>query len=375
MKRVGIITYHNINNYGTMLQAYALQHIIENLNCNVEIINYALKDKDLNYFQKVKKYFILFLKNPSGVVRIVYNFLNKKKIKAQNDRFYEFYKEYIKLSDYCASLNDLEKLEDTYDIYMVGSDQTWNPYLEISSDANYLSFVKKGRIKASYAPSIGVSYISEEKKEYMKKYLQDFDFLSCRDLRGKEILEDMLERKVKLVVDPTLLLEKEQWMQKAKKIETPKEYILCYSLGSNDNCRNWADKLGKKRNIPVLHIYTNARSTMNNRNTIYNVGPLEFIYLINNAKYVCTDSFHATIFSINLQTQFFSFCKHRDVEGSENQRLKDILTEFDLKERLILDVNKDKRLKDIEFREVIQKLKIKRKDSLEYLKNILERGI
>lgn len=373
MKKVGIITYHNINNYGTMLQAYALQHIIEKLNCDVEIIDYTLKDKQLNKFQKIKKYLLLFAKNPTRIFRLIYNFLNRKKIKLQNDKFYEFYKEYIKLSLNCSSLGELERLKDKYDIYLVGSDQTWNPYLAISSDAYLLAFVSNDKVKASYAPSVGVSYISEEKKQHMKEYLKTFDYLSCRDLKGKEIIEDMLGREVKLVVDPTLLITKEQWLQQSKEIDVPKEYILCYSLGANNACRNCADNLGKQKNIPVLHIYTNSRSAMSNRHTIYDVGPLEFIYLINNAKYVCTDSFHATIFSINFEKQFFTFCKHKEVEGSENQRLKDILTEFDLKERLILDENKYELPTDIDFKEVAQKLEIKRNDSLEYLKNILER--
>ena len=371
MKKIAIITYHNLNNYGTMLQAYALQKKIEDMKYDVRLIDYSLDDKKKTKKDKIFTYLKLLKKNPKRINYYIKRAFNKRNEQLQIHKFQEFYKSKMNLTEKFQTEKSLISIGDKYDVYIVGSDQTWNPYFEIASNVYLLSFVGKNKIKASYAPSIGVKYISEEKLAYMKKYLSFFDYLSCRDLNGAKLLSKKLERKVELVVDPTLLLTNNEWLEIATEYSNPNKYILCYSLGEKDECRSYADYLGEKYGYEVVHIYTNLKCISKGRKILYDVGPAEFVTLISNAEIICTDSFHATIFSINFNKQFYSFCKNEDIEGSDNQRLKDVLKEYNIENRLVTDVynvSDDK----IKYEIVNEILENKVKHSMKYLKQILE---
>ena len=336
MKKVGIITYHKFYNYGSMLQAFALEEYLNNNGANAEIINYIIKDrkeskKDI-LFSRIKRIF-----KPTKRKTMMFKLRNPNIIKKHKEKFDTFYNKYMKLGD--KEYGTEKQLEDDlpdYDIYMVGSDQMWNPYIKIRSDAFYLSFVPDNKTKVSYAPSIGGNIIADKYLEEMKKYLKNFNYLSCRDEVGSEILSKALNRKVETVVDPTLLLNKEEWSKFAKKeIGVDEKYIVCYFLGNKKENIQYAIDLGKRCGIKVYFIYSLANDLIDGLNYLFDVGPQEFLWLIKNAQYVCTDSFHGTIFSLNFNKQFYSFSKRKDGEGSDNNRIYGLLEKLNLKERLI----------------------------------------
>lgn len=377
IKKVGIMTYFDFYNQGTMLQAYALEKKIIDYGYEAEIINYTLKDKNKPLFLKIKYKILHIFTYLKSTNKYFYNFINKEKIHLRNNKYKEFLKNKIKLSkNIYNSEEELRKSPPEYDIYMVGSDQTWNPYLQINSKAFYLDFVEDFEKKVTYAPSIGISNISEEKALEMKKYLVGIKHLSCRDYIGAELISKLVNRKVKKVLDPTLLINSNEWDKIIKKPNIKDEkYILCYFLGSNNTNIKFAEQLSKNVNIKIFYIYNDETVIDPKKSYLYDVGPSEFLYLIRNAEYVCTDSFHGTVFSIIYKKQFYSFTKKDDGEKSDNNRIYELLNEFKLKDRYI---NKSKiydninKRNEINYNEVYKILEEKKEESEKYLKSILK---
>ena len=373
MKKIGIITYHKFYNYGSMLQAFALQRYLEDNGADAEIINYTIKDNKENkgdiLVSRLRRMF-----NPIKRETMFFKLKNPAIIQSHKERFDDFYSKYIKLGNKeYATEKELKEDLPNYDIYMVGSDQMWNPYIKIRSNAFYLSFVPDDKIKVSYAPSIGGKIISNIYQKEMKQYLERFDYLSCRDKIGSEILSKLLNREVKTVVDPTLLLNRDYWSKLLKPKENIEErYIVCYFLGNKRENIEWAIKKEKKLGIKVYFIYSLANDIIKGLNYLFDVGPQEFLWLIKNAQYVCTDSFHGTIFSINFGKQFFSFTKRKDGEGSDNNRIYQVLEEFGITDRLIKN-EKNLNLVDnnIDYDKVDKILEEKINESKKYLEYII----
>ncbi len=373
MKKIGIITYHKFYNYGSMLQAFALQRYLEDNGSDAEIINYTIKDN------KEKKSDILLSRlkrifNPIKRKTMIFKLKNPTIIQSHKERFDDFYSKYIKLGNKEYSTEkELKENLPNYDIYMVGSDQMWNPYIKIRSSAFYLSFVPNDKMKVSYAPSIGGKIISDTYQKEMKQYLEKFKYLSCRDKIGSEILSKLLNRQVETVVDPTLLLSKNEWSKIAKPKENIEEkYIVCYFLGNKKENIKWAIDFGKKLGVKVYFIYSLANDILEGLDYLFDVGPQEFLWLIKNAQYVCTDSFHGTIFSINFNKQFFSFTKRKDGEGSDNNRIYQVLEEFNIKDRLIKNTyDSNITENDIDYDKVDKILEEKISDSKKYLEQII----
>ena len=184
------------------------------------------------------------------------------------------------------------------------------------------------------------------------------------------MLTSLLGKKVEHVLDPTLLLKEEDWMKIERKYDVPEKYILCYCLGEKKEVRAFAKQLGKAHNIPVFYIPSNYRDLLYG-NTLFGVGPLEFLYLFRHATYICTDSFHGTIFSINFRKNFYSFYKRKGGRQSgDNSRIFQILNEFSLINRLKDDKFEEEL--DIDYKNIIDDyLEQEREHSFSFLKQIL----
>ena len=212
--------------------------------------------------------------------------------------------------------------------------------------------------------------LTEEQKRIYKKYLYSFKFVSCREKVNASMLTSLLGKKVEHVLDPTLLLKEEDWMKIERKYDVPEKYILCYCLGEKKEVRAFAKQLGKAHNIPVFYIPSNYRDLLYG-NTLFGVGPLEFLYLFRHATYICTDSFHGTIFSINFRKNFYSFYKRKGGRQSgDNSRIFQILNEFSLINRLKDDKFEEEL--DIDYKNIIDDyLEQEREHSFSFLKQIL----
>ena len=373
MKSIGIITYHNYNNYGTMLQAFALQHAIANMGYEAEIIDFK-QNNSLSRVEMIKlrlKRLPVYIKE-----REKYAALRSAEsdFDARKKKFEAFYNRNLVISkNHYTSTQQLVDNPPEYDAYIVGSDQTWNPYVANAPEAFYLPFVEDDKQKGSYGPSLAVADLTEEQRALYKKRLKDFAFLSCREQAGADLLTQVIGRKVEQVLDPTLLLDASEWEGYSADFKVDDPYILEYFLGEKKYHRDYVEKLSKMTGFRVISLPVTYLEIVNKGIDKVWGGPAEFLSLIKNASVVCTDSFHGTMFSINFNTNFYAFCKTEDTESSsENSRLYSALEMFHLRDRLVkVGDQPETSTLEIDFSEANRLLTMERDKSMAYLRNML----
>ncbi len=366
-RKVGVMTWHTHENFGTALQAGATNIVLELLGYESDLINYIPKPKitdatftDLIWRCKNKAKFII---NP------VYASTERSEL------FKEFLKKSAGYSATCTSFPELHDLNEIYDAFICGSDQVWTP---IYFDSKYfLDFVENPNKMIAYAPSMGTSKIENlYVREKMKNLISRFKHLSIREQQGAKIIKELTGQEAKVVLDPTLLMTPAQWDSHIKESECEKiqgEYIICYFLGEANKYMNYVKELSKKLSVPYYVIPVTREQKNSNNCVPFEVGPCEFVSLIKNAKYVVTDSFHGTAFSVNYNIPFVVFKRFKDNNPkNENSRIYSFLNMFGLDERL---VDYKKSVGDVtgcDFSVANDKLVHKREESLSYLKNALE---
>lgn len=385
-KKVGIVSCYFKHNYGSMLQAYATQKVLDNMKIPNETINI---DENIDFANGKKKYYmsqitnIPFIKSKLGMVKLK---LDKKinknlgnNIQIRDNKYKEFeknfkltkpYKTYKELSEQCTNYSDV----------IVGSDQLWLP-VNVVADYYTLNWVPDNVNKVSYATSFGVSTVPDKYKNDYKKFLNRINCLSTREEAGIKLVEQLSDNKATLVCDPTLLLNKKEWMDIQKEEPIIKEkYILCYFLGKNIEHRKFAERLKEKTGCKIVSL-NHADEYVKYSDKFcdyapYDIGPAEWINLIRNAEYVCTDSFHGTVFSLINNTKFFTFERYsnKNSKVSTNSRIYSLLGIVDLKERILSgteDVD-DVIKMQINFDNVNEKIDKFRESSKIFLKNSIK---
>ena len=352
MKKVGIVSCYFKNNYGSMLQAYATKKILDNNNIPNETINI---DNNIDFKKGKRKYYasqlfnFKFIKSKFGMIKLK---LDKKIVKdlgknisVRDSKYKEFRKEF-NLSISCPDYKSLSEMADAkYSDVIVGSDQLWLP-VNVVSDYYTLNWVPDNINKISYATSFGISKIPDKYTDEYKKFLSRINYLSVREESGKKICDEY-GISSKVVCDPTILLTKEEWEQEAvqERIIADK-YILCYFLGSNIEHRKFAEKLKEKTGYKIVSLnhadeYVKYSDTFADI-TPYDIGPREWINLIKNAEYVCTDSFHGTVFSLLFNKTFFDFRRYSESNKmSTNSRIDSLLDLAGVDKNRILTGNED----------------------------------
>jgi hypothetical protein len=329
--KAGILTFHYAHHYGAQLQAYALMKSIAGQDVDCEIINYVRSDTiDGNRLFKKGLSARSLLSNANTL-------LNYGKLKRRYLRFESFVHEDMKLSEkFYGTYARLSEDAPLYDVYVCGSDQIWNPliYKENTFDpAFFADFAKTGR-RVAYAPSFGISSIPEDKRELLKSYLEKFECLSVREMQGEKIIRDITGRDSCTVLDPTLLLTGEQWGGLASAPEFSGPYLLCYFITDARKYSGYVQTLAQKYGLPVVSLCGSRRVVPQTRHKVLDAGPREFLGLFRNARAVCTDSFHGTVFSINFKKEFFCFESSQKAEKAVNSRLNNILGKLDLTDRI-----------------------------------------
>ena len=368
MKKIGIMTWFSYNNYGTVLQVYATSKFIEKLKYEPQIINYLPKVRRTNLFDiKI-----------SQIAKKVYEYKHKNKYiettKKITNKSVNFKNDNLKLTKSCNSEIDLIEASKEQLAVICGSDQIWSP---ISFDKHYfLDFVDKNK-KIAYAPSFGVSKIPENLTDKITELINDFEFLSSRELKGQEIVKKLTHKEAKLVVDPTLLLNKEEWKKELNLKKKENNYIVCYFLGNQKEYYSAAKEIAKKLNSEIIIIPGNIHYLDKDKYKHLNIcGPKEFVELIMNAKFVLTDSYHGMLFSINFNKDFLIFKRFKDnKKSSQNSRIYTILKEYNLSNRMY---NKKMAINDllnskIDYKNINKILLSKREKSIEYLSNAIKK--
>ncbi len=354
MLKIGIITIHSDLNYGAALQAYALCSYLRDSGYDAKIINYIKIPNSPRVYP--------FPKN------IAYKIMNAPRL----NRYRSFIKPLLSDKTYNSVDEVVNNFDEDFDILLSGSDQIWNPVCGGLGKINpvyYLSFADKNRYKKiAYASSIGSYIFNDEEKTSLRKWLLEYSHLSTREIAGAEHLISILNRDVKVVLDPTLLLDKKRWSNVANSTSIKDKYVIVYYIDEIDEVVEYARKIADKNGWKVA-LFTNAMSK--HLGVDINVrfcGPAEFLGLFVNAEYVVTNSFHGTAFAVNFQKEFISVIKR-----SSPQRAQTLLNNVGLPERLLTDINDVDKLPDhIDYTEPTKKLELLRADSVDYLLNAIE---
>lgn len=371
-KNIGIITFHKYSNPGTVLQALALQDAVEALGYHAELIDFEAR-VNRSKWQYLSSH---VLRIPIYLRYYEKYYLQKKynfKIIEKSQLSNAFHDQYLHLGS--RKYNSSQELCDNppvYDGYVVGSDQTWNPNVSNNPDAFYLTFVKEREKCGSYAPSIAVNRLSREQELRAGRLLEHIQWLSCREKQGAEIIRRITGRDTANVLDPTLLLDDRAWRNYEKRYTAPANYILQYILGESKEHREYVKHLSEKLKLPVINISTTYLDWKSGKVSI--CGPDEFIWLIDNASLVCTDSFHGTAFSVNLNTPFVSFERYKKNKAkSENSRLYDFLSMLGIEKKIVDpgNISADMDYAETDFTTANKKLEDMRRYSLKYLEEML----
>ena len=310
-KTVGMITMHKVINYGSALQAYALQKVIADMGYGCEIIdyifpnNYHLSEQELQarkitWKSYVKKYM---------PVKSAW-----RNIQIKHYKIKRFWGKHFKLSSMTYSTpGELQSSTPVYDIYVTGSDQVWNPRFMKGDPSFFLSFTPEGAQKVAFSPSFACAEIPDSHVPAYKKLLSEYTHISVREQNGAQIVKNLLDRNVPVTLDPTLLLTPVEWKRlcPAPKKKSPRQqYILAYVLNYAFNVVPYIYDLikhvQKELGYEVIFLGVVPKELKHVAKSAIGVGPIEFLDFFENASFVVSSSFHGTSFAANYNIPFYT---------------------------------------------------------------------
>lgn len=385
MKPIGLVTCYFHHNYGSMLQAYATEMIMQQMGLPYQTIackapiNY-MKENKLLYI--IKKLLIADWKMRLGKMKIERAKKEypefAKNWEIRNKAFDKFADTFFHVSPYCKNREELTKMAENYSAFLVGSDQLWRTD-SVEHGYYTLEWVPDNIRKIAYSTSIGVKKVPWFQVEKNKRFMNRFDHIALREQSACDLVYKLTGRKVPVVLDPTLLFTGEQWMdiQKQEPL-TDGKYIFCYLLGNNPSQREFIKQVKEKTGYKIVALQQlddYIPSDEGFADEAPYVGPREFLNYIRNAEFVFTDSFHCSVFSILYKKNFFTFSRFAEgAKQSTNTRIDNLLHITGLEDRRM---TKDKTVDGVinykgSFDGVDDKLNAYRKLSMEYLHNALK---
>jgi len=327
--KVGILTFPNSISYGATMQMYALYRAVQTLGHEAEIINYH------NAYMKEERHHDTRKSAP------VKRFLRTRARMLTHARLYSAFKRFEaeRMTLYPArAFSERQKLAAVgrrYDTVICGSDQVWNPHITDSDMSYFLDFCGENTRRVSYAPSFGIEEFSAEFTAAVREELQRFDAVSVREKMGCDFAQSLVEREVSVVADPTFLLEPSDWQAMAQRHPAAVgDYVLYFAVHRSDKLFRRCRELAQQQGMKVVVVGGNVLKRMKNRDPMIDyavdVTPNEWLYLMCHARYVVTDSFHGTVFSVMFHRDFFLQYPHH-----ANSRLVHLITELGLGERVL----------------------------------------
>lgn len=382
MAHLGLCIVYKNWNYGSILQSYATLLKLQELGIRYEIIRYEKKKNFSFYIKSLPRLLNKDLRYSK--LRTLRRKIGKKTHPefATNDRirsqvFQNFVDNYFDgFTETLHSYEDLKKKAQDFDAVLVGSDQLWLPS-GLETNFFNLMFVPTDVRKISYSSSFGVSNIPTYQNKKTIDYLKRIEYISVREYSGKKIIKSLIDRDVPVILDPTLNITKECWDKHIPLVrQIDEEYIFCYFLGNSPEYRKEAEKLSIETGLKIVTLRHMDEFVLKDENfgnfAPYDVGPVEFVNLIRNAMYVCTDSFHGSVFSIMYHKQFISFNRYGNKsKNSRNSRLDSLFYQLGIERRFKYNIITE--IKDpINYLEVEKRLSDIRKNSITYLEEALK---
>lgn len=352
MKSIGVITFHRANSYGAQLQAYAtIEFLIQN-GYKAEIINYVnpYEQRFQNFFHTdngtFKGYLINFIKDYVLFKRLYGKraFSHPEKLMPVSHRSYK-------------SVEDLDAVD--YDLLVAGSDQIWNPQITNGVDKVFLLQFGKAKKRVSIASSFGSYTLSDTELDEYRSAFQFIDAISTREEFGKRQIEKLTEKPIKVLMDPTFLIDSTHWKtqiaNKSQFADVKEKYILTFFVAPQANYKERVKKYAEALDLPVWSIQSTLIKRVNCDRSILGANIYDFIALLQNAALVITDSFHGVALSLNLQKDFVAFSN-----VGNPVRVASLLNNLGLGNRL--DMEPDQ-LSRIEYESINEKLEELRVDS------------
>lgn len=348
--KIGIVTLVS-DNYGNKLQNYAVEQLLSEYG---QVVTFSVEQREgdiaeatplykklrLRYIDQVLRSRMMYLYDMTNAQRstlgnLLYVMTHRRQLRKAKDlrhrKFQAFQKNFLHISDRTITHENCSEQEwiESYDLFVCGSDQIWNPAYGTTSDLAFLSFAK-GR-KIALAPSFGVSDIPEESKADFRKWLNGITALSVREEDGYQIIKALTGREAQVLLDPTMAIEPICWeaMACAPEKKLPEKYILTYFLGQvTKEYKNLIRQISKQTGLPVVSLFNIEEPEH------YVFNPSEVLYAIAHASLVLTDSFHGSVFSILFKRDFLVFCRNEGGK-SMHSRISNLLSKFELEDRLV----------------------------------------
>ncbi len=368
--KVDIITRHSVPNYGSLLQSYATQKAIEKMGHESEIINYV------RYEERYKNLASTLVKgkkwDKNFVLRTIYKIIQSPNYSKMYKRFAKYKKEILKETELeYGSIKELEDNLPIADVYCSGSDQIWGSIGTVDYDEAYFLEFAKGRKCISYSSSFGKTELSEKLDRNLDNLLSKFSRILIREKSAKQLLENRNINNVEQVLDPTLLLSKNEWMKFSEK-STKKingKYVLVYQLHDNKDFDKYAKKFAKFKNMKLLRISPSLYHITRSGKLIYLPTQYDFVKYFMNAEYILTDSFHATVFSIIFNRKFIDVLP----PNKTGTRIQSILDLFGINNRILQSFDDMKLIdEEIEYIKVNSRIEEEREKSLRLFKDSIE---
>lgn len=365
--KVAVITRHAITNYGSLLQAFATQQVIENLGHTCEIIDYIRNDESYSQHEKT-----LLARKPewncNPIKKAIYLAMRQPESIASGKRFEIEQSKYLHLTKKYSNLEELYEDKPIADVYMTGSDQVWGPVENGSYDSSYcLSFTDDSDKRIAYAASFGRTEMTSEIENFFKKWLSRYCHIGVREDSAVSLLNKLGIGGVQ-VLDPTLLLDSVFWSKIAKPIEE-KKYVLVYQLHNDKRVGAYAAQVAKELGLPLIRVSSSFHQVSREGKFIWCPEIGQFLSYVKNAECMVTDSFHGTAFAINFNTPFVEILPNNKT-GTRNVS---ILQMTGFSDRIL---NDDKNIalakQKMDFSKANQIISIKRKESLNALKEMIE---
>lgn len=361
-KKIGIVTIVDNTNYGNRLQNYAIYHVLrKKFHCSAVTL---VSCEDKAFYDGA---YVAWVKNQIVKIICVFPALAEKRFGNTVTRWANFQKwsKLIPTKYYYSHKTLPRSLDEKYDLFVAGSDQIWNYRLSSHKFYDYFLKFADDQKKYAIAASLGVDYLPEEWKDTFKDELSKFKTISVREEAGQTIIRDLLGIDVPVLIDPTMMLTKDEWLAVSRKprVDCSKPYVLKYYLGDEaeeEKIDVWAKENG-------YEVYELLNSDIPE---LYSAGPGEFISLISNAALVCSDSFHCIVFSIIFSRPFLVYAR----QGSENymtSRLDTLLKKFGFEDRWKHLVAAENYLK-CDYSDVPERLEKEQQQFIDYLSNVLK---
>ncbi|GAA0098997.1 polysaccharide pyruvyl transferase family protein [Clostridium perfringens] len=343
---INIITMHRVFNYGSVLQTYALSTYLEKQGHNVKIIDYIperFKIKNVITYVNPKRNKSILHKVAFIIAALPGRLLHKNIFENFIDKNYKVTKEKY------YNIDELKLNIPEADIYITGSDQVWNSGFENRVDkAYFLDFVPPNKKKIAYSSSFGKDKLDDYEVSEIKKMLDKYNYISVREDSGLNILRNIGIKDAIQVIDPTLLLDKDEWDKKASSRLIKEKYLLIYQLNPNKDIIKYANIIAREKKLKVAKFGWDYFKSSNIDINLNYKKPEDFLSAIKNAEFIVTDSFHGTIFSLKFNKKFICVAPPKYAG-----RLDSILRKVNLEDRMINgNLNVENVYKNIDYKKI-----------------------